>query len=304
MKTVKVTNDAGYTLSFTEEYRDGFVLENATGIQEAKADVIRTENAMGDGSIWNASRMQERNIVLTLRDLPGADHRRNRARLYKLFPIKSGGTLTYTDGTVTRSIRVYCESVVADAKKKANSFTISLIAPYPYFTDATETDVALAAWEALWEFPATAAAPEEGAFEFDAETLETDVLEFGTRTEDLIVSCDNPGDVPCGMIVTFAASSAITNPGIWNLDTNERLQINLTLAAGDSVEIDTRFGHRTAVLTSGGEKTNVFRYISSGSTFIQLAPGANNFTATIGGQASASAELDISFRYEINYIGA
>ena len=294
MKSITVTNEQGFSMTFTEVFTDGFVLENATGVQEAKADVIRTENAMGDGSIWNSSRMKERNIVLTLRDLPHADHRRNRARLYRLFPIKSGGTLTYTDGTVTRVIPVYCESVTADAKNLANSFTISLISPNPYFTDPEPTDVALAAWEGAFEFD----------FEFDAEALDTDVQEFGTRTEDLIVTCENAGDVPCGFVLTFSAAGTITDPGILNVDTGEQLTLNLTLGAGDSVAVDTRFGHRTAVLTSGGVQYNVFRYITAGSTFLQLPPGESHFTATLGGSAATSADLDISIRYETNYIGA
>lgn len=304
MKSITVTNEQGFSMTFTEVYTDGFLLENATGVQEAKADVIRTENAMGDGSIWNSSRMKERNIVLTLRDLPHADHRRNRARLYRLFPIKSGGTLTYTDGTVTRVIPVYCESVVADAKNLANSFTISLISPNPYFTDPEPTDVALAAWEGAFEWPAQAATPDTGEFEFDAQALDTDVQEFGTRTEDLIVTCENAGDVPCGFVLTFSAAGTITDPGILNVDTGEQLTLNLTLGAGDSVAVDTRFGHRTAVLTSGGVQYNVFRYITAGSTFLQLPPGESHFTATLGGSAATSADLDISIRYETNYIGA
>ena len=304
MKAVTITNDQGFSMTFTETWREGFVLENATGIQEARADVIRTENAMGDGSIWNSSRMKERNIVLTLRDLPYADHRRNRARLYRLFPIKRGGMLTYTDGSVTRVIPVYAESIVADPKNRANTFTISLISPNPYFTDAAPTDVALAAWEGLFEWPAQAATPDTGEFEIDGATLDTDVQEFGTRTEDLIVECENAGDVPCGIVVTFSAAGTVVSPGILNVDTGERLQLNLTLSAGDSVAVDTRFGHRTAVLTSGGVTSNVFRYVDAGSTFLQLAPGPNNFTATIGGSAATSADLDISIRYETNYIGA
>lgn len=294
MKSITVTNEQGFSMTFTEVFTDGFLLENATGVQEAKADVIRTDNAMGDGSIWNSSRMKERNIVLTLRDLPHADHRRNRARLYRLFPIKSGGLLTYTDGTVTRVIPVYCESIVADANKTANSFTVSLISPNPYFTDPEPTDVALAAWEGAFEFE----------FEFDAEALDTDVQEFGTRTEDLIVTCENAGDVPCGFVLTFSAAGTIADPGILNVDTGEQLTLNLTLGAGDSVAVDTRFGHRTAVLTSGGVQYNVFRYITAGSTFLQLPPGESHFTATLGGSAATSADLDISIRYETNYIGA
>lgn len=304
MKSVIIDNGSGTRLTFTEVVTAGFVLENATGILELKGDVIRTENAMGDGSIWNSTRMKERNIVLTIRDEPFADHRRNRMRLYKAFQPKQPLTLTYTDGAVTRVIPVYTESVVADLKSRMNSYTVSLIAPYPYFTDAEPTDVNVSAWEAGWEWPAQAATPEEGEFEFDAETLDTDVLEYGTRTEDLIVSCENLGDVPCGIVVTFAASGTVSAPGIMNVDTGEKLSVEVTMGAGDTLVVDTRFGHRTAVLTSGGTASNVFRYIDAGSTFLQLSQGINNFTALLEGSVATSADLDITIQFENNYVGA
>ena len=303
MKSVTITGGA-LSRTFTEALVSGFLLENATGILETKGDVIRTENAMGDGSVWNATRMNERNIVLTLRDEPTADHRRNRIRLYRVFPPKTPLTLTYTDGAVTRAITVYTESVTVDLKSRSHAYTVSLIAPYPFFTDSAPTDVNVAAWEDEWEWPATAADPDAGLFEFDASTIDTDVLEYGTRTENMIVTCENAGDVPCGIIVTFAASATVDSPGLLNVDTGEYLSVNVTMTAGDTLTVDTRFGHRTAVLVSGGVTTNVFRYIDAGSTFLQLAQGENNFTALLEGAQTTSAELDISVQFENNYVGA
>lgn len=304
MKTVTVTNGDGYSLAFSQRFSGGFVLTNATGILEAKADVIRTDNAMSDGAIWNSSRLKERNIVLTIRDDPSANHRTLRMRLYRLFQVKAPLTLSYTDGTVTRTIDVYTESVAADIAKRANTYTVSLIAPDPFFRDAAATEREVAAWEGAFEFPATAADPDAGLFEIEAETPETDVLEFGTRTEDLIVTCENAGDVPCGMVVTFLAAGAVTGPGLMNVDTGEYLSLNLAMEAGDTVTVDTRFGRRTAVLTRGDTRTNVFRTVDAGSTFLQLAMGTNHFAAMLDGAATASAELDISVWYEQQYVGA
>lgn len=304
MKTITVTNGAGYSLAFAQRYSGGFVLTNATGILEAKADVIRTDNAMSDGSIWNSSRLKERAIVLTIRDDPSANHRQLRMRLYRLFQIKAPLTLSYTDGTATREIDVYTESVTCDVSKRANTYTVSLIAPDPFFRDAAATEREVAAWEGAFEFPADASAPDTGLFEFDADALDTDVLEFGTRTEDLIVSCENAGDVPCGMVITFLASGSVTNPGLLNVDSGERLSLNLAMQAGDAVTVDTRFGRRTAVLTRDGAAENVFRCVDAGSTFLQLAVGENNFTAMLDGAAAASADLDISVWYEQQYVGA
>lgn len=304
MKSITCWNNSGYSLTFTEVFTDGFVLENATGVLEAKADVIRTDNAMGDGSIWNASRMTERNIVLTLRDEPRADHRSNRAKLYRLFPIKTGGTLLYEDGVEQRKISVYCESITADLKNKSHSYTISLIAPDPFFTDPEPTDVTVAAWEAGWEWPAVAAAPEEGLFEFAANDLDTDVLEYGNRTEDLIVTCENLGDVPCGFVLTFTATAGIVRPGLMNVDTGEYISLTSAMDAGETVVIDTRFGHRTAVSIINGAESNIFRFIEAGSTFLQLGLGENHFRATTNKVPTTSANLNVSISFENQYLGA
>lgn len=303
MKTIVCKNEAGFSMTFAQQFWGGFVLTDATGILETHADVIRTANAMGDGAIWNNSRMPEREITLSLRDDPATDHRINRMRLFRLFPLREPVTLTYTDGNTARCITVYCESIEAELKRSSDSYKITLIAPDPFFRDTAMQDVNISSWEDAWEWPVEGVS-ENGLFEFAAATLEEDVLEYGTRTEDLIINCENSGDVPCGMVVTFAATGATGTPGLLNVDTGERMQVNYQMHAGDAITVDTRFGHRTAVLTSGGTETNVFRYVDAGSVFLQLRPGTNNFTATIGGQAATSADLDITIRYETQYIGA
>ena len=79
-------------VSFSDTFSP-FLLEDCDGIYTVKNTVTTSENTMTDGSTYQGSTTQMRNIVLTLRDHPKADHQENRSLLYNLFKPKSPGTL-------------------------------------------------------------------------------------------------------------------------------------------------------------------------------------------------------------------
>ena len=71
-------------VSFTDTFSP-FLLEDCDGIYTVKNTVTTSENTMTDGATYQGSTTQMRNIVLTLRDHPKADHQENRTLLYNLF---------------------------------------------------------------------------------------------------------------------------------------------------------------------------------------------------------------------------
>lgn len=304
IKTITYRNAAGDSIIFPAGFSptSAFVLQDASGVLEAKADVFTTGGALSDGVTWQGSRLKERNIVLTLRDRPLADHALNRARLFSLFRFKEAGMLTVSnENGVVRSIGTVVESVATDLKSRSNSYQISLLCPNPYFSDAAEEDSYVISWEPGWEFP-VAALDDPGEFEIVADTAEEDVFEFGWRTESVITNIENRGDVPCGMVILFTALGAVSNPGLLNPDTGEFLRVNVSMSAGDRLEVDTRYGRRTAVLLSGGTRVNVFRLIDPDSTFLQLAVGDNYLKAQSG--SGDTYDLDVTIFHDNLYHSA
>lgn len=140
-------------VSFTDTFSP-FLLEDCDGIYTVKNTVTTSENTMTDGATYQGSTTQMRNIVLTLRDHPKADHQENRTLLYNLFKPKSAGTLIYLENAKAenRSIEYYVESIDIDGEKRARQATISLLCPDPFFVAPSDITVTMAGWISYFEF--------------------------------------------------------------------------------------------------------------------------------------------------------
>ena len=302
MKTIVSINDVGDRIEFPAGFvkNSAFILQDATGVMEAKADLFTTGGALSDGVVCQGARMEQRNIVLTVRDYPGSNHALNRSTIFSHFKYKANGVLTVTNELgVKRSISYVTEAVKTDIKKRSHSYQISILCPNPYWSDP-ETDVTdVSSWESAFEFPIATAESETGLFEFAADSPDTDVLEYAQRSQSIIAGVENTGNVECGMVIRFTALGALSTPGILNPDTGEFIKMNLDMVAGDEMEIDTRYGHRTAVFFHAGAQTNVFRLIDPDSTFLQLMPGVNHYKAQAG--SLDTNDLDITIMHDNLY---
>ena len=102
------------------------------------------------------------------------------------------------------------------------------------------------------------------------------------------------------MRVAFKATGTVSNPQILNINTGEYIQVNATLAAGETVIVNTEYGNKGAVMQNGGEEVDYFRYIDVDSTFMQLAIGDNVFRY----DASAGLDaLEVTIYYSPKYLG-
>lgn len=108
---------------------------------------------------------------------------------------------------------------------------------------------------------------------YTAPQIEFSAIE--TNTEQSIV---NNGDVDTGVIITIHANGTVDTPKIYNVDTNESMIINVTMAEGDDIVINTRKGQKSITLTSNGVTTNIIGSLADGSTWFQLVPTDNVFT--------------------------
>ena len=283
-RVITCTNDDNYSITFGSTFSP-LLLTDADGLYMLDNNVNTSENTMVDGSTYQGSTTKQRNIVLTA--VSKTDHQDVRQLLYKCFKPKSQGTLLYVEGTESRQIKYYVESVNIDAVKRARSAVISLICNDPFFQDLSDTTVVMAGWESLFTF----------AHEFISGGEE-----FGTRQSERIKVIQNDSAADnIGLTITIAASGAVTNPKITHVELDEEIQIGTTanplnMVSGDQVIITTGTNNKHVYLVHGGVKTEINEYLSESSEFIQLMRGSNS----LGYEASAGADymtVSVSWRY-------
>ena len=290
MKVITCTNEAGDVIAFPAGFvnSSSFVLEDATGVLEAKADLFTSDGALSDGVVYQGARMQKRNIVLTVRDKPGADHAANRAALFTLFRFRQPGVLVFADGATERLIEYVTESVTANIKSHSHSYQISLLCPSPFWQSAALNSRVLGGTVSGFSFP--------HVFLFGGEA-------FSTRETALAFEMNNPGAAnEIGLTIQLAAiNGAVTNPRVYRLESGGRFCLGdtanpLVIAAGDAITITTGRG-RKRVLNSSGE--SLAGYLSEDSEFLTIMSGANTFSVSAErGQSNLKATFSWRFFYE------
>ena len=68
---------------------------------------------------------------------------------------------------------------------------------------------------------------------------------------------------------------------ILDATTGESFGIVNSFVANDRIFIDTNKGQKSVYLVRGGNVTNLFSKVISGSTFFQLLPGDNRFSYSV-----------------------
>lgn len=146
-------------------------------------------------------------------------------------------------------------------------FQIVGTAPDPLFSDNFENSSIFVETTPAFHFPLTI-----------SNSLEDKGVVFGKRIASLIANVTNSGAVSVGMRIVFKANGAVRNPGLINVNTQEKIVINKLLAYGEQVEINTNLGEKKVRgKTANGEFTNYFMYKDIDSTWLQLEVGDNRF---------------------------
>ena len=289
-RRVTCTNEDGVRAVFDDQFNP-WLLENVEGIYEARNNVSTSVNTMTDGSTFQGSTAQMRNIIITLRDRPEADHQANRTLLYSVFKPKADGTFLYEENGVSRQIIYQVESVEIDSIPRSRRATISLLCPDPFFVDLTDISVQMAGWVSAFEF--------RHSFRQEGE-------EFGYRVVERLkkITNDSAADY-IGITITIEAMGPASNPAITHVEQGESIEIGtsgnpLNLQTGDKLIITTHTNNKHVYLERFGSREEINEYLSEDSEFIQLMHGANTF-----GYSAASGEnyltVTISFRYR--YLG-
>ena len=290
-RAITCTNEDNVAFTFSRTSAP-FVLIECDGIYEVSNDVSTSANTMTDGSTYLGTVTQMRNIVLTIRDRPGTDHRYNRDFLYTLFKSKSAGTFLYEEDDTERQIGYYVESVDITNSTSSRTATVSLLCPDPFFADTDDVSVILAGWE--------------GAFEFQHEFVNGGE-ELGDRVLEKSASIANESAADnIGLTITITAYNTVVNPSITHVEQGITMQIGTedypyTMEYGEKIVITTETGNKHIYSVIDGVQTEINEYLSADSEFIQLMSGSNN----IGYTADEGEEyMGVTITYRYRYAGA
>lgn len=262
---ITVTNHIGQSLLLDSL---NFPVIEVEGLTPSSATINTSVVATIDGASYNSSRINQRNIVLTI--VPeAADIEKARLMLYKYFKPKRKITLAFK--TKYRNVKIdgYVETFEGGLYSAKQAFQISVICPRAFFEDTQEVVVTQSAIESL--------------FEFSFETTE-EGIEISDLHELQDVNVKNTGEESTGLTIELQASGTVLEPVVYNKTTNQKMTIRTNLKNGDIVKIDTRQGQKRIASISNGIQTNIINNIAKGSNWIYLEIGENilSFSATYG----------------------
>jgi hypothetical protein len=247
---------------------------------------IRVPQAQGGR--FRAARHDERLLalpVVTPGPQAGRDELRRWARA--LDPLKGEGTLTVVIGPwAGRQLTCVYEAGLDDLAEEWTLLgltTLAFRAADPYWQDATESTVT-----ATIDIKAHTWFPFAGSWAAQPLVLgASDVFASTTIT--------NTGDVDAWPVVT------VTGPGtdltLTNQTTGTVTHVTGTIAAGSTLTIDTRPGHKTVRI----DGFNAFGRLTDDSTLWPLVPGPNRIAI---GFASATTQTQVVFAWRNRWLAA
>ena len=285
MYSAQVKNTNGETLSLTGNESCWQVL-SIGGLNPAPATVNLTNIAGMDGSKFNSSKLNTRNLVIMLRLNGNVEE--NRLNLYRFFRTKENVIFYYQNGSRDVSIAGIVETVECDLFSRGEIMQISIICPYPYFKSIYEVIVDISNQAAMFTFP----------FSINSDNP----IPFSSYLDNRITNVPNRSEAETGVKIEIDILAAVEKIEIANTDTGETMTLVYTFQEGDRVVIDTEKGSKSILLIREGVTSNLFTAMSEGSSFFQLKVGDNHFTYSVDSGAH-DADVFILFRYNYQFRG-
>lgn len=256
MYRIEIENEAGARLLLTQNEKM-YQLVKAEGLMPPPADIVTTSITSMHGERFKSSRLEMRNIVLTIKVRGLVES--NRIYLYNFFVAGQPCTIRYKNGVRDVYIRGFCENIEADLFEMGQTIQVSILCPEPFWVNSTPK-----IYDWMTVFP-------EFEFPFSIGSNGIEFSRFVYRQELDITNC---GDMTVGFVLTVLADTGkITNPVLFDVGTSQFIKVNVNLDIGDRLIVNTIRGQRGAVLVKKSETRDVFHLIDHESTWIQLKRG-------------------------------
>lgn len=302
IRTLEIINylDEKLKYTFANPQDVGFVITSITGLGAGKANINVTDIATNDGGVFNSSRVQSRNIIISLSYLWKNTIEDVRQLTYKYFPIKKKIRLVFETDNRYAEIEGYVESNEPSIFSKESGATISIICPNPFFCSYGYHGINTTIFNGVdyqFEFP------------FKNESVSDHLLFFGNiRNETERVIFYN-GDIEVGIVISIHAIGDASNIAIYNTGTREVMKIDSDkikrftgsgIVNGDDIIISTVHNRKSITLLRNGKTYNILNCLDKSADWFRLSKGDNIFayTAEYGG-----ANLQFKIENQILYEG-
>lgn len=215
------------------------------------------ETAGADGGTLVSSSIPTRPITFQLKSNVIED----KKKIKKAFRPKKDAWLYYSNefGEVTR-LQFQTEECEISPIVFPVTADVTIQCENPYFRSINDITVTLQGVRSYFSFPFTFP---DGEFY------------ISKATTSQFTTINNKSDVDVGYVISLKAKSAVVNPSILNVDTNEKMQLQFEMQSGDEIQISTHSGEKAVELIRNGERTNIINYISQDFIFFPLYIGEN-----------------------------
>lgn len=256
------------------------------GLDPPKGQINMTTIAGLDGAMFNSSKLETRNIVLTIKI--NGDVEANRLKLYEYFITKEWCKFFYSNSLLNVSIEGYVDDVICDLFTNSETAQISIICPDPYFRSVNEIINDISNTLAQFVFPFTINLNEP--------------IPFSTYEINGTYNIINSSQSETGLIIEVIVETAINSIEITNTQTNDDLELDYPFQASDKIIINTNKGQKSVTLIRDAVSINLFSAVKKGSTFLQLHIGMNEFGYLADGGTS-NDNVKVTFRHFDTYRG-
>lgn len=248
--------------------QDPFYVDTIKGFDQLKIQNVTTQGYGQDGASLVNSYALPRD--LEIKGCIRADTTRKmqelRDKLSSLFIPREDITINHYYGGKNRVIKARVEQTpLFDFTEvtTVQSYSITVIAMDPFWTDVAESLVELANTVGRFHFPL-------------AIPVESGVI-FGLRQTSLIANVYNASAIKVGMRYVFMANGVVVNPQLFNVRTRQFMKLICTMEAGETITVQTG-QEKTIIQNKNGLTDDYIGKIDlagGGRTFLELDPGDN-----------------------------
>lgn len=273
LNRVEASNSQGAMLSLPlEDISGGYVIEEINGLDPVKATLVSSSFANRDGSQYQSSRREDRNITLRIGlepDYVSSNVQGLRKGLYRVFMPKTEVKLRFhmTDGVVDIWGRV--ESLETALFTQEPAVDISIICFDPDFIDPTPVEVPWSTTDSTVD-PAT------------------------------LLTINYLGTIETGIELVMNLNRSLNEFTIYHRLPDNSLQIlefAAPLVAGDVLTLSTISGAKGATLSRAGIVSSLLYGISPQSKWIELVGPGENYIRVYAGGAAIPLTIKYSNRY-------
>lgn len=267
MERIIYTNTEGESIIFSNT--PPFILSEKEGFESVDNNIISTTGYDQDGESLVSQNLDVRNLTIggSILGVDKEEYLTMRRELIRVFNPKIAGYISYTNDIGTYEIDCIPEFLPRineqdyKGSKRAKTFTLSLKALDPYFTDKSEIDaeIPMARIEPLFSFP-----------------LEiTKNFEFARLIAGNVIEIQNNGDVTVGAVFTIDVNGPLVNPRLYNVITQDYFALKGTFMTGTKLRISTVRGKKKVEQNDGDGWYNIMTKRKVESKFLQIDRGIN-----------------------------